>query len=79
MATTKKKTTKKAESKRYVTGKEYDAFEKKYYILKRAAYNLANSGKLNKTAEAEMKKFVKGLEKARASVNWYRATNYERG
>lgn len=77
MATTKK--TKKTETKRFVTGKEYDAMENMYYRLKRKAYDLAKSGKLNTTAEGEMKKFVKALEKARSSVNWYRATNYERG
>ena len=77
MATTKK--TKKTVTKRFVTRKEYDAMENMYYRLKRKAYDLANSGKLNTTAEGEMKNFVKALEKARSSVNWYRATNYERG
>lgn len=77
MATKKK--TKKTVTKRFVTGKEYDAMENMYYRLKRKAYDLANSGKLTTTAEGEMKKFVKALEKARSSVNWYRATNYERG
>lgn len=77
MATKKK--TKKTVTKRFVTGKEYDAMENMYYRLKRKAYDLANSGKLNTAAEGEMKKFVKALEKARSSVNWYRATNYERG
>lgn len=77
MATTKK--TKKTATKRFVTGKEYDDMENMYYRLKRKVYNLATSGKLNDTAEEQMKKFNKGLEKARSSVNWYRATNYERG
>lgn len=79
MATMKKKTTKKAAAKRFVTAKEYDDMENMYYRLKRKVYNLATSGKLNETAEEQMKKFNKALEKARSSVNWYRATNYARG
>ena len=78
MATTKK-TTKKSPAKRFVTAKEYDDMENMYYRLKRKAYDLANGGKLNETAQEQMKKFVKALEKARSSVNWYRATNYARG
>lgn len=53
--------------------------ENMYYRLKRKAYDLANGGKLNETAQEQMKKFVKALDKARSSVNWYRATNYARG
>ena len=76
---TTKKTTKKPAAKRFVTGKEFDSFRKKYYALTTPIYNLLESGKLNPTAQGWLKKYYNGLKKAEKDMNWYRATNYERG
>lgn len=77
MATTKK--TKKTTEKRFVTGKEYDAFKKKYYALATPMYNLLESGKLNSMAKGHLSKLYRGITKAWRDFNGYRATNYERG
>lgn len=77
MATTRK--TKKTTSKRFITKKEYDSIIDSYYRLKNKVYKLSESDKLNDTAKREMKAFVRGLEKARASVSWSRASNYAAG
>ncbi len=76
---TTKKTTKKTAAKRHVTKKEYDSITESYYRLKNKVYKLAESGKLTATAEKELRAFVKGLEKARGSVSWGKATNYAAG
>lgn len=77
MATTRNR--KKTVTKRAVTKKEYDAITESYYRLKNKVYKLAESGKLNATAEKELRTFLRGLEKARGGVNWYKATNYAAG
>ena len=77
MATTKK--TKKTTSKRFITKKEYDSIIDSYYRLKNKVYKLSESDKLNDTAKREMKAFIRGLEKARSSVSWTRASNYTAG
>lgn len=74
-----KKTTKKTATKRFVTKKEYDSIIDSYYRLKNKVYKLAESGKLNSTAEKEIRAFIKGLEKARGSASWAKATNYSAG
>ena len=74
--TTAKKTVK---TKRSLSKKEYDAITTDYYRLKGRVYKLAESGKLNPEAEKYLRKFLKNLEKARADINWYRATNYAAG
>lgn len=73
--TTKKKTT----AKRFITKKEYDSIVDSYYRLKNKAYKLAESGKLNATAEKELRKFIRGLENARQGVSWAKASNYTAG
>lgn len=81
MATTskpKKRTTKKP-AKRSITKKEYDAITNSYYRLKGMVYKMVESGKYNDEAEKQLRKFIRGLEKARADVNWYRASNYAAG
>lgn len=75
MASTKK-TSKKTTTKRFITPKGYEAFDKAFYALRGKAYYLAESGKLNSTSEKELRTFVKGLDKAKRDVNWARATNY---
>lgn len=75
MATTKK-TTKKTVTKRFVTPKEYESIDKAFYALRGKAYYLAESGKLNSTAEKQLRLFVKGLDKAKRDTNWARATDY---
>lgn len=77
MATTKK--TKKTTEKRFVTGKEYDSFKKKFYALRQPIYQLLESGKLNATAKKHLNTLFRGLDKAWRDFNGYRATNYERG
>lgn len=76
MATTKKTT---KPTKRFVTKKEYDSIVDSYYRLKNKVYRLAESGKLNPTAEKEMRAFIRALEKARGSVSFSKATNYAAG
>ena len=77
MATTKK-TTKKTAAKRFVSAKEYDAIKKKYYALTGPVYRLIESGKLNATAQGQLKMFHRAVQKAFDNTNWYRATNYNR-
>ena len=76
---TSKKTTKKTPAKRFVTGKEYDSFKKKYYALRQPIYKLLESGKLNGEAQKHLNKLFLGLDKAWRDFNGYRATNYQRG
>ena len=77
MATKKK--TKKPATKRHLSKKEYDSITDSYYRLKNKVYKLAESGKLTATAEKELRTFIRGLEKARGSVSWPKATNYAAG
>ena len=77
MATTKK--TKKTATKRFITKKEYDSIIDSYYRLKNKVYKMAESGKLNATAEKELRTFLRGLEKARSSASWAKASNYTAG
>lgn len=83
MATTSKtkktKRTKKAPAKRSITKKEYDSITNSYYRLKGMVYKMVESGKYTDEAEKQLRKFIKGLEKARTDVNWYRASNYAAG
>lgn len=72
-------TTKKTETKRFITPKEYDSITKSYYALKNKVYKLAHSGKLNKTAQEEINTFLRGIERSRANANWPKATNYKAG
>lgn len=81
MATTSKpktRTTKKP-AKRSITKKEYDAITNSYYRLKGMVYKMVESGKYTDEAEKQLRKFIRGLEKARKDVNWYRASNYAAG
>lgn len=77
MATKKK--TKRTPSKRSITKKEYDSITNSYYRLKGMVYKMVESGKYTDEAEKQLRKFLKGLEKARSDVNWYRASNYAAG
>ena len=72
MATTKR-------TKRFITKKEYDSITKNYYRLKNQIYRMVESGKFNATAEKELRTFLRGIDKARTSVSWPRATNYTAG
>jgi len=73
---TAKKTTKKTITKRFVTPKEYESIDKAFYALRGKVYHLAESGKLNSTAEKQLRVFIKGLDKAKRDTNWARATDF---
>ena len=74
---TRKRTTKKTTSKRFVTYAEAQNIRKKYYSLKNYIYNLWEKDSLNTTAKSYLKKAIKACENFSKQVNLPRMTNFK--